>query len=329
MRVLAGNLSGKNIRLAICEVNADKIIRVAEDNQPVHPQTSFIEVVRTFAAAHDSDVRAVGFGLPGPVRGRRAQLTNLPWVVDADEIERSLGLPSVQILNDREANAHGLRTLAPADFAVVREGSSDAAGNAGLITAGAGLGQAGMHRVKGKLLPFATEGGHTDFAASSALEFELREFLRARHGAHVSWERCVSGPGLVSIYEFFRGRSSDAEPQWLRDELDASDPVGAVINAAREDKDGVCSEAVALFLSLLGAEAGNFALKVLPTSGLYIGGWVAPMIAPLVEKSELVERFDAKGRMRSLLEQITIRIVLNARAGLNGAALYAASHAEP
>ncbi|MEM6290028.1 MAG: glucokinase [Myxococcota bacterium] len=329
MKVLAGDVGGTNTRLALCEVNDGKVLRLVQSITPSASHESLAEIVRAFATNNGADdVRAVCFGLPGPVRGRRAQLTNLPWTVDADELERELGLPTVNIINDLEANAHGLSTLADADFKTLRTGSAVSGGNAGLVSAGTGLGEAGMHFFKGRMVPFATEGGHTDFAPSDDLEFELHQWLQARHG-HVSWERVVSGPGVASLYEFFVQRAGADTPQWWAEAQQSKEPAAAIATAAEHGEDEHAAAAIELFMKLYGAEAGNFALKVLALGGIYLGGGIAPKLAKVMADSGFIERFDAKGRMRHLVEQMPIRIVLNDSAALQGAALYAARHAEP
>ncbi len=328
MKVLAGDVGGTNTRLALCEVNGDKVLRLVHTIEPSASHGSLKEIVQDFASAHGADdVRAVCIGLPGPVRGRRAQLTNLPWVVDADALERDLGLPSITLLNDLEANAHGLSTLADADFLVLREGSALQGGNAGLVSAGTGLGQAGMHYIRGKLYPFPTEGGHADFAPSNAFEWELREYLGREHG-HVSWERVVSGPGLASLYGFLLHRAGAPEPQWWQEAKGSKEPAAAIATAA-DDGDEHADAAIDHFLAIYGAQAGNFALSILATGGIYLGGGIAPKLAQRIKTSRFVERFDDKGRMRHLTEQIPIKVVLNDSAALQGAALYGATHAEP
>ncbi len=328
MKVLAGDVGGTNTRLALCEVNDGKVLRLVHTIEPSASHGSLREIIQAFASAHGADdVRAVCIGLPGPVRGRRAQLTNLPWVVDADQLERDLGLPSITLLNDLEANAHGLSTLADADFSVLREGSPERGGNAGLVSAGTGLGEAGMHFMRGKLYPFPTEGGHADFAPSNELEWNLLQYLQRTH-EHVSWERVVSGPGLATVYEFLLERAGASAPQWWQEAQSNKEPAESIAISA-DDGDEHANAAVDLFLGLYGAEAGNFALKIFATGGIYLGGGIAPKLAKRMKGSAFLDRFDGKGRMRSLVEQIPIKVVLNESAALQGAALFGARHAEP
>jgi glucokinase len=330
MKVLAGDVGGTNTRLAVCEVNDGKVLRELEDVQPSDPKRELKDIVQEFLASNNIQARAACFGLPGPVRGRRVQLTNLPWVVDADAFERELGLSSVSLINDLEANAHGLATLSSADIKVLREGSAVHAGNAGLVSAGTGLGEAGMHWIDGNMYPFATEGGHTTFAPSNDLEVDLLRYLQAKFGDHVSWERVVCGPGLVNVYQFLRSRDPEAEPSWLADEVNGTNDVPAVIaKHAISEKSELCAQALGMFFELYGAEAGNFALKILAQGGIYLGGGIVPKVAKQLAESKFIERFDNKGRLRHVVEQIPIRVVLNDKAALQGAALYAARHAKP
>jgi glucokinase len=329
MKVLAGDVGGTSTRLAVCEVNEGKVLREVEDVQPSDPEKSFKDIVQAFLAEQSVDVRAVCFGLPGPVRGRRARLTNLPWAIDADELERELGLPTVSLINDLEANAHGLSTLSSADIKVLREGVGLHLGNAGLVSAGTGLGEAGMHWVDGAMHPFATEGGHASFGPRNQLQFDLLLFLQKEVGDHVSWERVVSGPGLCNIYAFLKWRDPEAEPAWLAEEMEAGDKAALIAKHALAEKSELCRDALDLFLELYGAEAGNFALKILALGGIYLGGGIVPKVSKALPSSKFVEAFDAKGRMRELISQIPIRVVLNDKAALQGAALYASRRAKP
>jgi glucokinase len=325
MKVLAGDIGGTNSRLALCDVVGQRVSVVAEKFYPSASFPSFSEVIRTFLASHGGNVHSACFGLPGPVRGRRAKLTNLPWLVDADAIEHELGLDSVWIINDLEANAYGLPVLDPAAIRVIKPGTAIPNGNAALIAAGTGLGEAGLAWDGARRRPFATEGGHTDFAPADALEDEMLAWLRKKYTDHVSWERVVSGPGLAAIHEFLRARAGEAMPEWA-----AVTPaeMPARIAAQARAGDAIAGEALQRFLALYGAEAGNLALKFLAIGGLYVGGGIAPKLADAFGESAFTERFLAKGRMRALLEDIPVYLVLDDRAGLWGSASYAATRGQ-
>jgi glucokinase len=320
MRVLAGDVGGTNCRLALCEVAGGRVDAITETTYPSSDFASLGDVVRTFLSSAGMHVRSACFGLPGPVRGRRAQLTNLPWLVDADAIERELGLDNVWLLNDLEAYAYGLSALAADELLLVKPGVALPDGNAALIAAGTGLGEAGLAWDGTRRRPFATEGGHCDFAPSDGVEDELLAAMRVRYGAHVSWERVVSGPGLAAIHTFLCDRAGVALPAWTTESPEL--PATITENAAKGDP--IASEAVARFLGLYGAEAGNLALKVLATAGVYIGGGIAPKLAQELVASDFVARFVAKGRMQPLLQDIPVWLVLDDRTGLWGSASYAA-----
>lgn len=322
MKVLAGDIGGTNTRLAVCDVVGTDVRRLVEHVSPSGAHASLEEIVRAFVSGHEHEVHVACFGLPGPVRGRQARLTNLPWVVDADALERTLGLSHVVLVNDLVANAHGLAALPPSSFAIVREGVEDPQGNRGLVSAGTGLGHAGMQRVDGRFHPFPTEAGHCDFAPANDEEHRLLQFLRRKHGPHVSWERAVSGPGLASLFAFVVEDARAELPAWFHE----GDPAEDITRGALSGSDELCVRTLDLFLALYGAQAGNFALSVLATGGIYLGGGIPPRIAAAFPKSQFVARFDDKGRMRPLVEQIPIRIVLDDMTALQGAALHAAHH---
>jgi glucokinase len=320
MRVLAGDIGGTNCRLALCDVVGTRVDAVADQTYPSSDFASLSDVMRTFLSSIGEHVGSACLGLPGPVRGRRAQLTNLPWLVDADAIERELGLDNVWLLNDLEAYAYGLSALAPDELLVVKPGTALAGGNAALIAAGTGLGEAGLAWDGSRLRPFATEGGHCDFAPADPLEDELLVALRKRHGGHVSWERVVSGPGLATIHAFLHERAGKPLPAWATTTAE----MPALIAQHAGQGDALAVDAVARFLALYGAEAGNLALKLLATGGVYLGGGIAPKLAQELVASEFVARFLAKGRMQPLLQDIPVWLVLDDRSGLWGSATYAA-----
>ncbi len=327
MKVLAGDIGGTNSRLAVCDVSSSHVSVVAEQVYPSASFASFNAVVRTFLAGHGSDVHAACFGLPGPVRGRRVTLTNLPWRIDADAIERELGLDAVSLINDLEANAYGLAVLAPTAVRVLKPGTAIPNGNAALIAAGTGLGEAGLAWDGMRRRPFATEGGHSDFAPADELEDELLRFLRGKFPDHVSWERVVSGPGLAVIHEFLVTRTGATMPPWT--ECPTAELPGRIATLAKDGADPLAAEALQRFLALYGAEAGNLALKHLAIGGVYVGGGIAPKLADAFPGSAFIDRFVAKGRMRGLLEDIPVYLVLDDRAGLWGSASYAANSRRP
>jgi glucokinase len=249
------------------------------------------------------------------------QTTNLPWRIDADALMAQFSFTHCALLNDLEATAYGLPALEAEDLLTLQAGSADAAGNLAVIAAGTGLGEAGLFWDGKHHHPFATEGGHTSFSPSNTLEFALLRHLQ-RQFRHVSWERIVSGMGLVSLHDFLRDYRHREVPDWLVDEIRNGDAAAVISNAAGRDE--LCAETMQLFVRLYGAEAGNLSLKVMSRGGLYLGGGIAPKILPMLQTGDFLEAFLNKGRMRHLLEAMPVRVILNDRAALYGPALHAA-----
>ena len=319
--LLAGDVGGTNMRLALFEEEGGKLVEKRRARFPTRDYPTLHDALEGFLAG-ERRLEAAAFGVAGPVRHGRAEGTNVTFSIDAAEIRADLGVPAV-VLNDLEANGWGLAELGPSDFEVLNRGEDDPAGNGALISAGTGLGEAILFRGTGGFVPMPSEGGHASFAPRNDEEIELLKTLRLRHG-HVSWERVVSGPGLATIYRFERGLSGIPQPDWLtRDIAAAGDPAPVVSSAALEETDPVCQRTLHRFVSLYGAEAGNLALKALATGGVYVGGGIAPKILPLMREG-FFTAFAAKGRFGSLLARIPIRVVLNDSCAILGAARAAA-----
>ena len=324
MRVLAGDVGGTKTRLAVFELQGRRLDTLLERSYPSRGHSGLDAIVQDFLSSGNLDCRQACFGIAGPVQGDRAQTTNLPWVIDGQAMAAQFGLDRVSLINDLEANAWGIQALDEDDFWTLNEGQSNARGNASIIAAGTGLGEAGLYWDGHRHWPFASEGGHTDFSPGSDLEMALLRYLQERF-AHVSWERVVSGMGLVHIHDFLRVHREVPVPPWLSAEMAAGDAAGAVSKAALGDQDPLCSEALDLFVHLYGVEAGNHALKIMALGGVYIGGGIAPKILERMKGPGFMQAFIAKGRMRPLLEAMPVRILLNDRTALYGPALYLAA----
>jgi glucokinase len=281
---------------------------------------SLDEMIRLFLAEHPVTVDAACAGVAGPVRAGRTETVNLAWPVDGASLATTLGLPSVTVLNDLEANAWGLGSLGPDDVAGVLGGIPDAAGNRAVISAGTGLGQAGLYWDGTRHHVFATEGGHADFAPRSELEIDLYRFLAAELG-HVSYERVVSGMGLVNIHRFLVHRGGSGTPGWLAEAIaSGTDEAAAISRHALEMSDPTAVRALDLMLSIFGAQAGNLALSVMATGGVYLGGGIAPKILPRLRAGGFAEAFLAKGRFAELMSRIPVHVILNQLTALVGAA---------
>jgi glucokinase len=320
--ILAGDIGATNSRLALFAVREGRVEPVVGATYPSRDHANLETIVKTFLSAHDLPIDVACFGIAGPVRHGRSDTTNLPWDVDAQDLAHTLQLRSVGLLNDLEAHAYGIAMLAPDDFVTVNQGALDASGNAAVIAAGTGLGEAGLYWNGQQHLPFAGEGGHASFAPSDPLQIELLRFLSHEFG-HVSWERVLSGPGLYNIYRFLRDTGRGEEPDWLTDEMQQHDPSAVISQAALAGTSALCRQALDLFVGLYGAEAGNMALKLMATAGVYVGGGIAPKIIQKFTDSMFMDAFVAKGRLKPLLQGIPVRIIMNDKVALLGAARFA------
>ena len=325
--ILAGDIGGTNTRLAIFSRKENILTVEVEEVFPSRDYANLDTIVRKFRSNHPLEVTQACFGIAGPVKHRRCETTNLPWVVDARILAGELGLPTVGLINDLKANAHGIAALQPTDLLTLAPGEANPEGNMALIAAGTGLGEAGLYAdERGNHHPFATEGGHTDFAPSDELQIELLRYLQTKFVEHVSWERVVCGPGIYNIYQFLRDTHRHPEPAWLAEELQHQAPPAVITNTALAGKSALCEATLDLFVTLYGAEAGNLALKCQSTAGLFIGGGIAPRIVEKLQDGAFMSAFLAKGRMRSLLEAMPVRVILNDKTALLGAALAATAY---
>jgi glucokinase len=319
--ILAGDIGGTKTILALFEGDG-RGKPVVEETFPSREHPSFDEIVETFVARHRPRVARACVGVAGPVKDERCEATNLPWVVDARDVAKQLGIPRAFLLNDLEAYAHGIAVLGPEDIYVLSQGAADAEGNRAVIAAGTGLGEAGLFWDGATWHPFGTEGGHADFAPRDELEIELLRFLLKQHG-RVSWERLVSGMGLVNIYRFFRetGREEEQEePPWLAEAMRTGDPGAVIARHARDGRSPLCARTLTLFMTLYGAEAGDFALKVMARGGVYVGGGIAAKNLDALKEGSFMRRFTSKGRLSPVLEAMAVRVILNEKTGLLGAA---------
>ena len=265
-------------------------------------------------------IAAACFGVAGPVRANVSRLTNVPWVVDGAQLGRRLGITTVRLLNDLEAMACAVGLLEASELAVIQPGTKIAGGNAALIAPGTGLGEAGLHAVGDRLIPVPSEGGHADFAARGPRELELVGVLSADRG-RVALEDVVSGPGLVNLYKFTH-RSTRCASGARPDELDLRP--AAITTSALAGGCAACVESLDLFVSALGAAAGNLALRTLSTAGLYLGGGIVPQVLPALRSGRFIEALVDKGPMRPLLAQVPVSAILEQQTALVGAAISAA-----
>ncbi|MCW8931569.1 MAG: glucokinase [Gammaproteobacteria bacterium] len=324
MKVLAGDIGGTKTSLAIFEVEGTKLEMLALEKYPSQEYGSLNEIVRQFDETQGQHCDWGSFGIAGPVRNGRAETTNLPWLIDARQLAEDIGFRKVWLMNDLEANAWGISALEEKDFCILSEGKPDPNGNASIISAGTGLGQAGLYWNGAQHRPFASEGGHSDFAPHSDLEIALLQYLKQRY-THVSWERVVSGMGIVNIYDFLKDHRDVETPAWLAEEIKNGDKAAAISKAANEGRCPLCSETLKLFVHLYGVEAGNQALKLMSTAGVYLGGGIVPKNLDLFLEGTFLRSFRAKGRMESLMNDIPVKVILNDLTALYGPAVFAGS----
>ncbi len=319
--ILCGDIGGTGTRLAHFR-RGRPLEPVGLVTYPSRSAADLQALLTTHLATAAHPVEVACFAIAGPIVGGRVETTNLPWVVDAAELGAHLDGVPVLLLNDLEALAHGVGLLSAERLAVLNTGRAVSAANAAVIAAGSGLGEAGLMWDGTRHLPFASEGGHADFAPRSERELALLRHLLGRFD-HVSYERLLSGSGLVRIFEFLRDAEGYAVPAPLAAALGASDPAVAISTAALAGTAPIAAAALDLFARIYGAEAGNLALKLKALAGVYVGGGIAPRILAKLADGSFRDAFVAKGRFRALLADIPVHVVLDQHAGLYGAARYA------
>ena len=315
--ILAGDIGGTNARLAYFQPSNGSLRLISERVFPSREHKELGEIVTKFLQDSGTRPQSACFGIAGPVRNGRVETSNLPWVIEQDRLAKQIQLPDTLLINDLEANAWGIGALGQQDFVSLNRGSDQASGNQAVIAPGTGLGQAGLYWDGSKHRVFACEGGHADFAPQGELQIELLRFLEARY-EHVSYERILSGPGLVNVYDFLTQKEGK-KPRPPRS-AESGDPAAEISRAALAGTDPVAQQALDLWVSVYGAEAGNLALKVMATGGVFLGGGISPKILPKLKGQAFMQGFLAKGRLRSLVEGIPVQVITNDKAALLGAA---------
>lgn len=323
--ILAGDVGGTKVHLALFEFSGGKLSHTRDKQYPAREYSGLEEIVREFMGADKAT--SACFGVPGPVREGRLRLTNLPWTLDSRELSRHLGIDYVFLINDLEANGYGIAELDATQIHTLSEGDASQIGNRALISAGTGLGECflvwdGRHHT-----PYPSEGGHCDFAPRNEDEIDLLRFLRQKYSGRISFERVVSGQGLTNIYEFLREVRGVDEPAWLAERMATEDRNAVITELAMAARSEICEKATDMFVSAYGAEAGNLALKILSVGGLYVGGGIAPRILEKLKDGAFIKAFTDKGRLSQLLVNTPVRIILESRTALLGAAAYAETRA--
>jgi len=336
--LLAGDIGGTKTILRLVETSDSQSLQsIYQESYHSADFPDLVPIVQQFLAkANTSLPEKACFAIAGPIVKNTAKLTNLVWFLDTERLQQELGIPRISLINDFAAVGYGISGLQEQDLHVLQPGKPQPQAPIGIIGAGTGLGQGFLIKTGNYYQVFPSEGGHADFAPRNEIEFQLLKYLLGKHDIQrISVERVVSGMGIVAIYQFLRDRKFAAESPdiaqivrtWEQEagkEEKSVDPGAAIGTAALQKRDRLSEQTLQLFIDAYGAEAGNLALKLLPYGGLYIAGGIAPKILPLIQNSDFLLNFTQKGRMRSLLEEIPVYIILNPQVGLIGAALCAA-----
>jgi len=318
MLILAGDVGGTSTRLAYFEADAAGMVVLAEGRYQSREHSSLIEIVRRFATQHGLVAERACFGIAGPILEGRVRTPNLPWNIESLELAELLGLAQVRLINDLEANTYGIAALKPHDLFTLNAGEVDPGGTIAVVSAGTGLGESLAYWDGSAHRPLPSEAGHADFAARNELEAELLLYLQGKHG-RVSYERVVSGPGLLDIYRFLRDKHYFQESAAIIAAMNAGDAPAVVTRAALEGSCPMCGKALDIFVAVYGAEAGNAALRFLATGGVYLGGGIAPKIIDKLREAPFMVAFTAKGRLSALVQNTPVHVILNERTALLGA----------
>ncbi len=335
--LLAGDIGGTKTILRLVEVSDSQELHTLDEER--YHSGDFLDLVpmvqQFLAKAKTPTPEKACFAIAGPVVNNTAKLTNLVWFLDTQRLEQELGIPNISLINDFAAVGYGVLGLTEEDKCTLQVGKPNPNTPIAIIGAGTGLGQGFLIKQGGQYQIFPSEGGHSDFAPRTELEFQLLKYLLDKHDIQrVSVERVVSGQGIVAIYQFLRDRKMATESpeiaqivrSWEQQagQEKSVDPGAAIGTAALHKSDRLSEQTMQIFLEAYGAEAGNLAIKLLPYGGLYIAGGIAPKILSLIQNGSFLLNFSQKGRMRSILEDIPVHVVLNQDVGLIGAALCAA-----
>ncbi len=317
--VLAGDIGGTKTNLGLFLKGKRRPLPKAIETYPSRKALNLEQIIEQFLAKHPVSISSACLGIAGPVKNGRCKTTNLPWTVSERKIKNRFGWDKVRLINDLAATAWAVPVLTKSEFVALNGQRPARSGNLGLIAPGTGLGMALLVSKDGQYVPVPSEGGHSDFAPQSEAELALWLYLSQRVG-HVSVERVLSGPGLFIIYCWLKYTGQGAEPTWLAEKISENDPSKVIAEAALVDEQPLCVKTLDLFVSIFGAAAGNLALTGLTTGGVYLGGGIPPKILPTLKEDIFMKAFTNKGRFRELLRQIPVRVIMNDKAALLGAA---------
>ena len=323
--VLAGDVGATKTNIGLFRKGKRRPLLKAIETYSSGEAPGLENIVDRFLKGHEVAVSGACFGVAGPVKNGRCRTTNLPWHVSARKLKNRFKWDSVRLINDLAATAYAVPLLTERELYPLNRAKASKGEPLGLIAPGTGLGMALMIWKDDRYVPVASEGGHSDLAPNNQVEAALWQYVHVRIG-HVSTERLLSGPGLFIIYCWLKFSGRAKEPEWLAKAMIEADPSEVISEAALVKGEPICVKTLELFSSIFGAAAGNLALTALTRGGIYLGGGIAPKILPKLEDGLFMQAFLNKGRFRELVSQIPVRVILNERAALLGAAACALSH---
>lgn len=320
--VLAGDVGGTKANLGFFETRNGRLHALREETFPTQAYSDLSEILKQFLKTNTQPIAAACLGVACPLQDGRCEAPNLSWGIDQRNLQSKAKLPHLELINDLVATAHGIPELSPEQLELLTPDTPALEGNAALIAAGTGLGEAILFWNGEEWLPSASEGGHTDFGPIDELEIEMLRFFR-REFDHVSIERLLSGPGLYRIYRFLRDTGHGEEPGWLSERFQQEDPSAVITELGLSREVPLCELTLERFARLYGAEAGNLALKALAMGGIYLGGGIAPKILPILRSPFFIQAFRQKGRLSDLMSMIRVQVILDPKTALFGAARHA------
>lgn len=323
MRVLAGDVGGTNARLALVEVGDDRAEIVREAKYTSRDYPGLAPIVRRFCEEVGATPDRACFGIACPIVEGECHAPNLPWTINVRRLAREIAIPRTHVVNDFDAVGHGLPRLGGQDLVTLQKGDKAEHGSIALIGAGTGLGQGFLLWDGARYRVYSSEGGHADLAPRDEVETGLVAFLSRQYG-HVSYERVLSGPGIANVYRFLAASGFAAEQPAVRAEMEREDPAAVVTRRALAGSDPLCVRALDRFVETFGAQAGNLALTIVATGGVYLAGGIAPRIVPKLEDGAFVAAFRNKGRLSTFLAKVPVHVIVNPKVGLLGAAALAA-----
>jgi glucokinase len=316
---LAGDIGGTKTNLGLYSKGKSRPRLEMMETFSSRDEPNLENIITRFVERHNRPVKGACFGIAGPIVKGRSKTTNLPWVISSDRIKKRFKWPRVRLINDLTATVLAIPLLRGSELCPLNGIRKGRAQNLALIAPGTGLGQALLIFERGRYIPIPSEGGHADFSPASDEEIDLWKYLHSRFG-HVSIERVLSGSGLHNIYSWLKASGRYKEPPFLSKMIRVMDPAKAITQAALAHKSAICKKALNHFVSILGAESGNLALTGMATGGVYLGGGIPPKILPAIKEGLFMKAFTEKERFKGLLEKIPVRVILNDKAALLGAA---------